>query len=962
MITFKKKPYKAEEVKRILNPLVSKWFFSKFKDFSLPQLHGVMEIHKRKNILVSAPTGATKTLTGFLSVLNELVDSAEKNVLENKIYCVYVSPLRALSEDIRFNLVEPLKEMNKLADRDLGIRIGVRTGDTTQKEKTAMLKNPPHILITTPESLAILLTTQKFYENLKDVQWLIVDEIHALAENKRGVHLSLSVERLQKLSPAMTRVGLSATISPLEEIAKFLVGYEDTKLRNCEIVDVQFIKELDMKVISPVNDLIRTGYEELQDKMYTLINDLVQKHKTTLIFTNTRAGTERVVDRLKNKFPKNYTSNNIGAHHGSLSKDSRFDVEQRLREGKIKCVVSSTSLELGIDIGNVDLVLLLGSPKSVARALQRVGRSGHQLHSITKGRIIVLGRDDLVECSVLLKNAVEKKIDTIHIPTNCLDVLAQQVAAMCIQEKMTVKELYQMVSGSYCYHKMNYSDFLQILDYLSGKFVDLEARHVYAKIWYDEETQMVGRRGKMARVIFMTNVGTIPDSTGIRVKIGDRIIGTIDEAFLERLRPGDVFVLGGNTYQFKFTRGMVAQVSVSVGRPPTVPSWFSEMLPLSFDLAMDISRFRRLMLGKFCANNSKKEIISFINDYLYVDKNAANSIYVYFREQFDFTNGAMPSDKRIIIENYIDEKDNRYIVFHTLFGRRVNDCLSRAVAFAISRVSHKDVEIGINDNGFYVRCGKTVNVKRIIKMLKSTEFEKVLANAIDKTEVLKRRFRHCAGRALMILRNYKGRKKSVGRQQVGSMLLMSALNRIDHNFSILKEARREVLEDLMDIGNAKLILEGIESAKIKVEEITTKIPSPFAFNLILMGYTDILKMDDKHAFLKRMHDLVLAKISVDYGKKGKKEEFNYHNLWDAVEKQQEEDRDEEQEELKVLAWNLERVPIRAKEELVKIIEGKREDIWLEFLKGVEEHKVDIKEKWPKKLSKFLFKVLKELKQ
>src|SRR3989338_3156141 len=421
MVEYMENPYKPEQISQILNPIVKKWFFTKFKEYSLPQLYGVMEIHSRNNILISAPTGATKTLTGFLSILNELIESSEKGILENRIYCVYISPLRALSEDIRVNLVNPLEEMEAIAGKKFGIRVASRTGDTETSEKAKMLKNPPHILITTPESLAIVLSSIKFVDLLKDVQWCIIDEIHALAENKRGTHLSLSLERLQKLSSAMVRIGLSATIAPLDEIAKYLAGYEYDKERPCKIVDVQFIKQLDLKVLSPLPDLIGTEHGNMHHAMYELMDNLIQEHKTTLIFTNTRSATERVVHNLKEKFPKNYVEN-IGAHHGSLSKIHRHNLENRLREGKIKVVVCSTSLELGIDIGYIDLVICLGSPKSVARALQRIGRSGHRLHDVTKGRIIVLDRDDLIECAVLLKSAVEKKIDKIHIPANALDV------------------------------------------------------------------------------------------------------------------------------------------------------------------------------------------------------------------------------------------------------------------------------------------------------------------------------------------------------------------------------------------------------------------------------------------------------------------------------------------------------------------------------------------------------------
>ncbi len=860
MIKYIETPNKEEEIFNILNPLVKKWFEGKFKTFCVPQQFGVMPIHSRENILISSPTGSGKTLTAFLSILNELIDSSEKGILEDKIYCVYISPLKALSSDIQINLLEPLREMEAITGKKLNIRIAVRTGDTEASEKSKMLAKPPHILITTPESLAIVLSSIKFVELLKDVQWCIIDEIHALAENKRGTHLSLSLERLQKLSPSIARVGLSATIAPLDEIAKYLVGYENTELRPCKIVDVQFIKKLDLKVLSPVSDLIDTGHGSMHTSMYDLMHKLIQGHKTTLIFTNTRSATERVVHNLKDKYPKDYTESNIGAHHGSLSKDHRHKLEGDLREGKIKCVVCSTSLELGIDIGYIDLVICLSSPKSVARALQRIGRSGHRLHDVTKGRIMVLDRDDLVECAVLLKSAIEKKIDKIHIPTNALDVLAQQIFGVAIEEKIHINDLFGLIKGSYCYHSLPRKDFMEIIEYLAGKYISLEDRHIYAKIWHDEETGMVGRRGKMARVLYMTNIGTIPDEVSVRVKVGEQVVGTIEEAFLERLKPGDVFVLGGNVYRFKFARGMTAQVSASATRPPNVPSWFSEMLPLSFDLALEIGRFRKLLNEMLCAGKSKKDIVDFINDYVYVDENAAESIYSYFYEQFAYAE--IPTNSLIIIEHYTNERGIKHTIFHTLYGRRVNDCLSRAIAFAISRTQHRDVEIGVNDNGFYISSEKSVNVIHALKLIKSKEFRKVLDAAIDRTEILRRRFRHCAMRALMILRTYKGHTKRVGRQQVSSQILINAVRMISPDFSILKEARREVLEDLMDIGNAQKIIGGIEEGHIKIKEIYTQIPSPFAFNLIAQGVSDILKIEERVEFLRRMHKNVLAKISL----------------------------------------------------------------------------------------------------
>lgn len=939
----KEKPNTPSQLDEILNPTIKKWFHSRFPSYSLPQQFGVMEIHSRNNVLISAPTGATKTLTGFLSILNELVDSAEKGQLKDKVYAVYISPLKALSNDISKNLKEPLQQIENIAGKDLGIRVAVRTGDTTQSEKSKMLKKPPHILITTPESLAIMLCSPKFREHLKGVEWCIIDEIHALAENKRGVHLSISMERLQRLAGHMCRVGLSATVAPLDEIANYLVGTN----RDCKIIEINFLKNLDFKVLSPLDNLIDTTHHDAHHALYSLMDNLISESKTTLIFTNTRSATERVVDTLKNKFPGKYDGK-IGAHHGSMSKGTRHEIEDRLRKGDVKVVVSSTSLELGLDIGYIDLVICLGSPKSVARFLQRAGRSGHKLHETVKARMIVMDRDDLVECAVLMKAAKEKNIDRVHIPMSALDVLAQQIIGMAIDEVWNEKELFDTIRESYCYKYLKYDDFNQIISYLAGEYVDLEDRHIYARIWRSEGS--IGKRGKMGRVIYMTNIGTIPDETFITVKIGNETIGVLDENFVERLKPGDVFTLGGHTYMFKFSRGMVAQVSASSNKPPTVPRWASEMLPLSFDLANEIGRFRSLIAERFAEKQKKVEIIKFINDYLYVDDKAANSIYEYFKEQYDFCK-TIPSNKQLVIEYFKDPRDPK-IIFHTLFGRKVNDCLSRAIGFAISKTAHKDVELGISDNGFYINGSKSLNPIKAIKLLKKDKLQLVMNAAIEKSEVFKRRFRHCATRSLMILRNYMGRQKRVGKQQVSSMILMSALKQIDPNFAILKEARRECAEDVMDLDNAKKVLDGIEKGKIKIVEIETPVPSPFGLNLAIQGHADILRMEDKYEFLRRMHNQILAKID------GKKiEEFNPASF---VEKSQEA-RNEFKEILKREAWNLQKVPKFAKMELVRIIEGARNDIDPKFIAGVNEYRKDIDANWPDELKKFLWTVWDDLK-
>ncbi len=845
---------KGQDIVKTLNPLVKEWFFSKFEDFSQTQKYGVPAIWERKNILISAPTGGTKTLTAFLSILNYLVGLAEKNQLENRVYAIYTSPLKALSNDIHKNLEEPLQEINELA-KSKGIklqeiRVGLRTGDTTTSERAKMARKPPHIFITTPESLAIILTSKKFVEYLRMIEFCIVDEIHSL-DNKRGTYLSITLERLNEVSKIWpVKIGLSATISPLEEVAKFLVGISEE--RTVEIAKVPLNKKIDAKVLTPSKNLIED--KEIYLNMYELIDQLIQEHKSTLIFTNTRAGTERVVSHLKEKFPLVYGDDNIAAHHSSLSKSLRYNIEERLRNGELKVVVCSTSLELGIDIGFIDLVLMLGSPKSSARALQRLGRAGHQLHNIAKGRFVVLDRDDLVECSVIQKEMIEKKIDTVRFPKNSLDVLSQQIYGMAIYRQWDINEVFNLIKKSYCFFGLSKNDFFDVISYLAGEYA-LEKNNVYGKIWYDEETQMIGKKGKLARVIYLTNLGTIPSESFVNVKLssGEKI-GAIDEGFLERMKKGDVFVLGGSRYEYKYVRGMNIYVTPST-RSPTIPSWFSEALPLSFDSALEINNLRTNLCEKFNSGESKKSILNYLKKQLYIPDSTAQSIYQYFKEQHKFFK--IPHSQKILIEKYKGEKN--YLLIHSMFGRRVNDALSRALGYLMAQAGGRDIEIGINDNGFYF-AGEKLQIEKAFEFLNSKNIREVLTEAIEKTDILARRFRHCATRSLMILKTYKGQEKSVGKQQMKSHFLLAAVRKVSNKFPILNEARREVLEDVMEIDNAKKVLEMIGTKKVKIEIQTVTLPSPFALNLIIQGHMDLIKIEDKQKFLKRMHDLHMKAV------------------------------------------------------------------------------------------------------
>lgn len=622
-------------------------------------------------------------------------------------------------------------------------------------------------------------------------------------------------------------------------------------------MDINYLKELDIEVISPVDDIVIADDEDTRMATYALIDDLVMEHKTTLIFTNTRSATERYVYNLKKLYGEHFNSNNIMAHHSSLSKESRLETEEKLKKGELKAVVSSTSLELGIDIGYIDLVILINSPKSVSRALQRIGRSGHRLHEKSKGRIIVTDRDELVECSVLLKNAKEGKIDNIKIPKDCLDVLSQHIYGMGIENPWDIDYAYDVIRKSYCYNDLERDDYEDVLSYLAGEYVELEERYVYAKIWIDYKENTFGKRGKLARMLYSTNIGTIPDHSAVIVKCDGEPIGKVEEDFMEKLKKGDSFVLGGRTYKFNYGKGMTINVSPASG-PPTIPSWYSEQLPLAFDLAVDIQRFRYILESKFQYGRSKEEIMEFLHEYLYVDEFAANSIYEYFNEQFLYAQ--IPHKQKLLVEYYTGFGGRKFVVFHSLFGRKTNDAIARAVAYVASDRNKRNITISITDNGFYLSSDGKMGALEALKRLNPNNFENILIRSLDKTETLASRFRHCAGRSFMTLRRYKGHEKSVGRQQVRGKILLKYIQEMDNNFPILKESRREATEDYMDIKNAKRVISWISSGEMEIKTINTIIPSPFAFNLVSQGYLEVLKQNDKSEFTKRMHRAVIEKI------------------------------------------------------------------------------------------------------
>jgi ATP-dependent Lhr-like helicase len=599
--------------------------------------------------------------------------------------------------------------------------------------------------------------------------------------------------------------------------------------------------------------------------MYARIRDLIKKNRTTLVFTNTRSGTERVVHHLSRL--KIVDVDELAAHHSSLSRDTRLDVEDRLKNGKMRAVVTSTSLELGLDIGSIDVVAQIGSPKSISRCIQRIGRSGHSLDRVSKGYLIAMERDALVENAVICMHAMKGNLDRVYIPKGALDVLAQHIVGMAIERRWKVRDAYNVVSRSYCYHGLSIETFRRVLKYLSGGYQGLDRYRVYGKIWYDEDQDECGRKGSMIRVIYSTNIGTIPDEVAVKVYTLDgKWVGNIEEEFLERLSKGDIFVLGGKTHEFISAKGFRAYVRNAEGVKPTIPSWFSEMLPLSFDLGEAIGKLRGQVFDMFKQNYTMKNIVSLIKSETFSDDYAANAIVSYMKAEYDFLKllgvKDFPSDRNMVVENFVDGLGRPNLIFHTMFGRRVNDALSRAYANVAKQMTNRNVMVTVNDSAFMLTLAKNkkVDASILVRRVTSKNVKALLLDAVKHTEMVRRRFRHCSTRAFMVLKNYKGYEITVAKQQTNAEILMKLCEGLD-NFPVLEEAYREVTEDLMDVNTAIKVLQDIERRKRKVVICNeSDVPSPFSHDLIIMGYTDVVLMYDRKELLESLHEMVMKRI------------------------------------------------------------------------------------------------------
>ncbi|MFB6311301.1 MAG: ATP-dependent helicase [Salinirussus sp.] len=878
------------DVLSLLEPAVRDWWIDEFGGFvpendgifTPPQVEAIPLIHQGENALVCAPTGSGKTLAAFTGIINELFRRARDEELDNAVYCLYISPLKSLANDIHRNLERPLSGIAERVDADVEIRHAIRHGDTDDAARRRMLEETPHILNTTPETLAILLNAPKFREKLAAVEYVVVDEIHSLAGDKRGTHLAVSLERLEALAgDSPTRIGCSATVEPLDGMADFLVGCQDPggPTRECEVVDARFAREFDIKLSCPTTDLIGTPASTIRDRFYDALDDLISDHTTTLVFTNTRSGAERVLHELRERFDE-YGPEAAACHHGSLAADRRQRVEDRLKAGTLSVVTTSTSLELGIDMPTVDLVVQVGSPKSVAALLQRVGRAGHQVGQTVTGRVFALDRDDLLECAVMLRKAEQGFVDRVFMPERAQDVAAQQVYGMAIEGPRPETEIRDILERAVPYREYDDAEWESLMRYLTADYPGLEERNIYAKIWRDRNDapggdhhypdypvgeRLIGKRGRLARVIYMTNVGTIPDSFTCTVETrgdGERV-GHLDEEYLDTLEPGDVFVLGGSRYEYRYRRGATVYADPTSDRP-TVPSWYSERLPLSFDLATEILRFQATLIDAFERGGEPAARVH-LREFP-IDDGAVRALTNMFARQFAYSGAdSVSTSDRLVIEEERDHDDyeRRYYV-HSWYGRRFNEGLSRLLAHRCAREATANVTVAVADNGFTLALplNRKLDLEGLLRDIDPAAVRGDLRESLDRTDLLERYFRINATRSLLILKHYKGYERSAGEQQFNSDMLLSYAADLD-DFAVLEETYRELLEDKLHVAAVTSVLEAIHDGDIAIENITVDSPSPRAFGLATLADSDVVLADDESAVLREFQRRVMDEIETE---------------------------------------------------------------------------------------------------
>lgn len=847
------------------HPAVSAWFKESFDSPTEIQNKAWPEIKKKSHTLISAPTGSGKTLAAFLSSIDDLICQSLDGGLPSKTQIVYVSPLKALSNDIENNLQAPLKgieeELEKMGLSEAGIRVQVRTGDTPASVRARMTKSPPHILVTTPESLYLILTSKNGREMLSEVHTLIIDEIHALVDSKRGSHLSLSAERLEALTDKkLTRIGLSATQKPIELIAQFLTGVNKKRGNRipCKIINAGHRRKLDLSIEVPSSPLTAIMSNEVWGEVYERLEQLINQHQTTLIFVNTR----RLAERMTHNLTERFGTEILAAHHGSISKEMRLDAEKRLKSGELKAIVATASLELGIDIGSVDLVCQIGSSKSIATFLQRVGRSGHTVKGTPKGKIFPLSLDELVECAALLDSIKKGELDSIVMPEKPLDVLAQQIVAEVSCQEYEEGELYQLYKNAYPYRDLELSEFDDVLKMLTEGFTVQRGRRG-AYIHHDIVNGRVRAR-KGARLAALISGGTIPDSFDYDVVLEptNTFIGTVNEDFAIESVPGDVFLLGNHSWRILKVNGGKVRVEDAGGLPPTIPFWFGEAPGRSVEFSEAVSRLREELSNKigdiknfikeddladsFSNDSWKKDSLSWLIDDVGLTLEAADQLVVYMAT-VKAALGLIPTHKKLVIERFFDEAGAMHLVVHSPYGSRLNRAWGLALRKRFCRKFNFELQAAAGEDSIILSLGATHSfpLEEVYKYLHPNSVRDVLTQALLDAPMFEVRWRWNASTALAVLRRWTNKKVPPAVQRIHSEDLIAQVfpdqiaclenvvgEREIPDHPLVNQTIHDCLYEAMDIENLENLLVDINAGEIDLNTCDLTEPSPLSQQIL----------------------------------------------------------------------------------------------------------------------------------
>ena len=827
----------------IFHPVTAAWFHREFAAPTPVQEDAWPAIKQGNHTLIAAPTGSGKTLAAFLAAIDDLVREALAGGLADETYILYVSPLKALSNDIQKNLQGPLHGIRDIMQAqgmpEVDIRALVRTGDTTQSERERMRRVPPHILVTTPESLYILLTSSSGRKMLQTVRNVIIDEIHALAPNKRGAHLALSLERLDALAErAPVRIGLSATQRPIEEIARFLVGNRED---HCNILDRGHTRQMDIALELTDSPLEAVMAGEVWQELYGRLADLIGQHRTTLIFVNTR----RLAERAARALAERVGEENVTAHHGSLAKEHRLNAEQRLKRGELKALVATASLELGIDIGDIDLVCQLGSPRSIAVFLQRVGRSGHHLGATPKGRLFPLSRDDLLECAALLDAARRDELDRLSIPEGHLDVLAQHLVAEAASGELQEDALFRQVTLAYPYRELARQKFTEVLDMLAQGFSTRRGRRS-RYIHHDTVNKRIRPR-KSARLTAVTNGGVIPDQFDYDVVLEPEghFIGTLNEDFAFESLPGDIFQLGNTSYRILKVEQNKVRVADAQGQPPNIPFWFGEAPGRSDELSRSVSRLRSVVDEKLDQGGDAA--------YRWLLDDAGGLGESAARQLTDHLAGAraalgrIPTRQDVVFERFFDEAGDQHLVLHSPYGSRINRAWGLALRKRFCRQFNFELQAAALDDSIVISLGAihSFPLEDVTRYLKSAGIRDMVTQALLATPMFPTHWRWNATTALAVRRNNGGQKVPAQFQRSDAEDLMAVVfpdqlacqdnlvgEREIPRHPLVEQTIDDCLHDLMDIAGLEEVLRAYEDGRIRFHCRDLGGPSPLAQEIL----------------------------------------------------------------------------------------------------------------------------------